>query len=175
MGRESAPLLTEEALDDDGLGYYPDSVKRTLTDEQVAIFRHSEIQTILRERRQLQLQQEDEEDCGQPEGHAGIEDTAVTPSSPEDKTRMRPKKAKRRKVGGDLGAKGQDEDLDYGDGTSHDGVSSSKADLPSSRATTRKVVAYDDLNERHAEPQHETNPSPHPTSKHNFLWPVLGE
>jgi len=36
---------------DDGLGYYADGVKRTLTDEQVAMFRHSEIQAILRKRR----------------------------------------------------------------------------------------------------------------------------
>ncbi|ESZ98138.1 hypothetical protein SBOR_1517 [Sclerotinia borealis F-4128] len=42
---------TYEAIDDDGLGYYSDGVKRTLTDEQIAIFRHSEIQTILRKRR----------------------------------------------------------------------------------------------------------------------------
>lgn len=41
----------EEDDDDDGLGYYPDGVKRTLTDEQIAIFRHTEIQTLLRERR----------------------------------------------------------------------------------------------------------------------------
>lgn len=41
-----------EDYDDDGLGYYEDGVKRTLTDEQIAIFRHTEIQTILRERRQ---------------------------------------------------------------------------------------------------------------------------
>ncbi|KAF7938908.1 uncharacterized protein EAE98_001245 [Botrytis deweyae] len=41
----------EEEVDDDGLGYYPDGVKRTLTDEQIAIFRHSEIQAILRKRR----------------------------------------------------------------------------------------------------------------------------
>lgn len=41
----------EEEAEDDGLGYYPDGVKRTLTDEQIAIFRHSEIQTILRKRR----------------------------------------------------------------------------------------------------------------------------
>lgn len=41
----------EEEVEDDGLGYYPDGVKRTLTDEQIAIFRHSEIQTILRKRR----------------------------------------------------------------------------------------------------------------------------
>ncbi|KAL2798107.1 hypothetical protein BJX66DRAFT_296477 [Aspergillus keveii] len=44
--------------DDDGLGYYPDGVKRTLTDEQIRIFRHSEIHAILRER---QIKQENEE------------------------------------------------------------------------------------------------------------------
>ena len=40
----------EDDEEDDGLGYYPDGVKRTLTDEQVAIFRHSEIYAILRQR-----------------------------------------------------------------------------------------------------------------------------
>ena len=34
------------------LGYYPDGVERTLTDEQVAIFRHTEVQELLRERRE---------------------------------------------------------------------------------------------------------------------------
>lgn len=34
--------------DDDGLGYYPDGVKRTLTDEQIAMFRHSEIYALFR-------------------------------------------------------------------------------------------------------------------------------
>lgn len=42
---------TEDAEEEDGLGYYEDGVKRTLTDAQIAIFRHSEIQTLLRERR----------------------------------------------------------------------------------------------------------------------------
>jgi hypothetical protein len=37
--------------DDDGLGYYPDGVKRTLTDEQIALFRHTEIHKILHKRR----------------------------------------------------------------------------------------------------------------------------
>jgi hypothetical protein len=36
------------------LGYYADGVKRTLTDEQIAMFRHSEIQTLLRERRRAE-------------------------------------------------------------------------------------------------------------------------
>jgi Protein of unknown function (DUF3807) len=38
-------------LDDNALCHYEDGVKRTLTDEQVAIFRHTEIQELLRERR----------------------------------------------------------------------------------------------------------------------------
>lgn len=40
----------EEEEEDDGLGYYPDGVKRTLTDEQIAIFRHSEIEALRRAR-----------------------------------------------------------------------------------------------------------------------------
>ena len=49
--------------DDDGLGYYPDGVKRTLTDEQIAMFRHSEIQTLLRERRKARENAEADADA----------------------------------------------------------------------------------------------------------------
>ncbi|KAK4499694.1 hypothetical protein PRZ48_010212 [Zasmidium cellare] len=55
----------EEALNfqppemDDGLGYYPDGVKRTLTDEQIEIFRRSELWQIEREQ---QLKKEEEEE-----------------------------------------------------------------------------------------------------------------
>nr|XP_036587378.1 uncharacterized protein CTRU02_02293 [Colletotrichum truncatum]KAF6798320.1 hypothetical protein CTRU02_02293 [Colletotrichum truncatum] len=35
--------------EDDGLGYYPDGVKRTLTDEQIAMFRHSEMESLRKE------------------------------------------------------------------------------------------------------------------------------
>ncbi|KAI5284597.1 hypothetical protein KEM54_001208 [Ascosphaera aggregata] len=35
---------------DDGLGYYADGAKRTLTDEQIHMFRHSEIQRALRKK-----------------------------------------------------------------------------------------------------------------------------
>ncbi|KAG0651394.1 hypothetical protein D0Z07_1996 [Hyphodiscus hymeniophilus] len=40
-----------EDVEDDGLGYYEDGAKRTLTNEQIAIFRHSEIEALLRDRR----------------------------------------------------------------------------------------------------------------------------
>ena len=49
--------LTKNTLQDPGLeewnddlGYYPDGNKRTLTDDQIAMFRHSEIYSIIRER-----------------------------------------------------------------------------------------------------------------------------
>ncbi|KAI9785829.1 MAG: hypothetical protein M1816_008221 [Peltula sp. TS41687] len=48
--------------DDDGLGYYSDGVKRRLTDEQIAIFRHSEIQTLFREREQRRERDKEEEE-----------------------------------------------------------------------------------------------------------------
>lgn len=35
--------------EEDDLGYYHDGVKRTLTDDQIAMFRHSELETIKRE------------------------------------------------------------------------------------------------------------------------------
>lgn len=38
--------------EDDGLGYYEDGVKRTLTDEQIAIFRHSELESLRRAQEQ---------------------------------------------------------------------------------------------------------------------------
>ncbi|KAL8992222.1 MAG: hypothetical protein Q9169_007266 [Polycauliona sp. 2 TL-2023] len=47
-----------QTFEDDHLGYYPDGVKRTLTDEQIAMFRHSEIYSLQRKR---QLQKENTE------------------------------------------------------------------------------------------------------------------
>lgn len=42
------------------LGYYEDGVRRTLTDEQITMFRHSEIQRLLLARRQQREQEEQE-------------------------------------------------------------------------------------------------------------------
>ncbi|EEH17581.2 hypothetical protein PABG_00144 [Paracoccidioides brasiliensis Pb03] len=56
-GRSNDPdyslMLTgiDEQFDEDDLGYYADGTKRTLTDQQVEIFRHSEIQRLQREKR----------------------------------------------------------------------------------------------------------------------------
>ncbi|KAK7540634.1 uncharacterized protein J3D65DRAFT_665392 [Phyllosticta citribraziliensis] len=40
-----APAVTED-YEDDGLGYYEDGVERTLTDDEISIFRHSEVQRL---------------------------------------------------------------------------------------------------------------------------------
>lgn len=42
--------LQNTAPQDDALGHYEDGVKRTLTDDQIAIFRHTEIQELLNDR-----------------------------------------------------------------------------------------------------------------------------
>lgn len=51
----------EEEVDE--LGYYADGVKRTLTDEQIAMFRHSEIQQLLKERRRRREQELDDREA----------------------------------------------------------------------------------------------------------------
>jgi Protein of unknown function (DUF3807) len=60
IGQLTLELSSNNALDEfnvtaevaDVLGVYADGVERTLSDEQVAIFRHTEIQELLRERRE---------------------------------------------------------------------------------------------------------------------------
>lgn len=47
-----------EADGGDALGYYEDGVRRTLTDEQIQMFRHSEIQRLLNERRTAREKEE---------------------------------------------------------------------------------------------------------------------
>lgn len=48
---ENAQNLNEEYWEeDDDLGYYEDGAKRTLTDEQIEIFRHSELRELERAR-----------------------------------------------------------------------------------------------------------------------------
>lgn len=50
----------EQQPDDDDLGYYNDGVQRTLTDDQVAMFRNSEVQRLLADRRRAKEQEEEQ-------------------------------------------------------------------------------------------------------------------
>lgn len=53
------PSPTNEPVGQGDLEYYEDGVPRTLTDEQVAMFRHSEIQKLLAERRHQKARDEE--------------------------------------------------------------------------------------------------------------------
>ncbi|MCJ1334784.1 hypothetical protein MMC09_000049 [Bachmanniomyces sp. S44760] len=62
----------DQATEHAGLGLYPDSIPRTLTDDQVAIFRHSEIHALFQQRRtewerKLQAEEDLEHDDELPE------------------------------------------------------------------------------------------------------------
>jgi hypothetical protein len=67
--------------DDDGLGYYDDGVKRTLTDEQIAMFRHSEIEAL---RRQLHKRPASAEH----KTHANKETGAVEDEGPQPRDQV---------------------------------------------------------------------------------------
>lgn len=53
--------VEESYYEEEDLGYYKDGTKRTLTDEQIEIFRHSEIHALLRERERLREEEADEQ------------------------------------------------------------------------------------------------------------------
>ncbi|KAL4814108.1 hypothetical protein BDW67DRAFT_187016 [Aspergillus spinulosporus] len=102
--------------EDDGLGYYPDGVKRTLTDEQIRIFRHSEIHALLRERQIKQENEEYERGCGgkteaQPQAGAQVHasssenrDGAISAPSKNDANAVVGRKRSADKLGSDTGA-----------------------------------------------------------------------
>lgn len=77
-----------EEEEDDGLGYYEDGVKRTLTDAQIEIFRHSELREL---RRQQEKQAQSKSDAT-----AKGADT-VSPHGSGDAAVSRSKKKKKKK------------------------------------------------------------------------------
>lgn len=82
----------EEDEEDDGLGYYEDGVKRTLTDEQIAIFRHSELRELERQReKQAQARSGTLRDASANETHT------ASPHDPSASTNSRSKKKKKKK------------------------------------------------------------------------------
>ncbi|KAL9050952.1 MAG: hypothetical protein Q9206_004889 [Seirophora lacunosa] len=72
-----------EEVVEDVLGYYLDGVKRTLTDEQITMFRNSEIYSILR-KRQLQKENEDADERGSPYPEAANVQSVSLDRRPEE-------------------------------------------------------------------------------------------
>lgn len=103
LSQQHTSVATVSVEEDDHLGYYDDGVKRTLTDDQIAMFRHSEIQTLLRERRHRQEAADEEFDDNRvdiaPETPLGPSE--ASPKSPikqpSDEGPKRYRKAKKRK------------------------------------------------------------------------------
>nr|POF25954.1 hypothetical protein CFP56_22102 [Quercus suber] len=67
--------------ENDELGYYDDGVRRTLTDDQIAMFRHSEVQELLRDCRLQREEQEYQMRIPALEPQAGNEKQPVSPVS----------------------------------------------------------------------------------------------
>lgn len=76
--------------EDDGLGYYEDGVKRTLTDEQIAIFRHSEL-------RELRRQQEKQAESKAPELSQDASANGIGTASAQDSSGAVGSQGKKRK------------------------------------------------------------------------------
>lgn len=98
------PTQETDLEEDDGLGFYPDGINRTLTDDQIAIFRHSEIQSLLRERRQREEAAADRAEDGEIDASPEVEavssiispDAVLTPQS-DQATSALPGNSKKRK------------------------------------------------------------------------------
>ncbi|UKZ48838.1 hypothetical protein TrVGV298_003073 [Trichoderma virens] len=82
----------EEEEEDDGLGYYEDGVKRTLTDEQIAIFRHSEIRELRR-----QQEKQSQSKSGPPRDTSTNDTDAASPHGLGASAGSRNKKKKKKK------------------------------------------------------------------------------
>ncbi|KAL2169833.1 hypothetical protein VTG60DRAFT_5574 [Thermothelomyces hinnuleus] len=95
-----------EEEEDDGLGYYPDGVKRTLTDEQIAIFRHSEIEALRRARESFPSKRpkntKSSEDATQDMSEEGeISSVTPPPTAKRSKKRKRGKSKNKANSGGE--------------------------------------------------------------------------
>ncbi|KAL2127214.1 hypothetical protein VTI74DRAFT_11084 [Chaetomium olivicolor] len=89
--------------EDDGLGYYPDGVKRTLTDEQIAIFRHSELEALRRARESSTIRKTTiitpEEDAAHDMSEGEVSSAAPSATAKKPKKRKRGKAKNKNKTG----------------------------------------------------------------------------
>ncbi|KAJ5124847.1 uncharacterized protein N7515_008672 [Penicillium bovifimosum] len=152
--QQRSTLPAEDTPADD-LGYYPDGVKRTLTDEEIRIFRHSEIHALLRQRQREQEEREYESRMQSspsdvPEGKPDDAPERLTLQTHSQAQGSAPKRSPSRK--GPKGAKRQVteetalEPLDYGDESRQVDTAERPERPPVSQMPYqgRRVVSYDD-------------------------------
>ena len=187
----TAPEQYQKDEEDDGLGYYADGVKCTLTAEQVAIFRHSEIQQILRTRR-LRLENGTSESEDESTATATVSkvnaadspafsniqqsDTTKRPFDENkrkwddyiDQSEKNPEALTHRRLARELDElKAESMELAYGD----EDLPSSSSNRSQPRRNGRKLISYDGVNEEPVYPQGPTTAKP---QKKAFQWPTLG-
>jgi hypothetical protein len=187
----------EETHGDDGLGYYSDGVKRTLTDDQIAMFRHSEIQVLLRERRRRRENSEDKTSHDTPSGSIQPVGDIGPPALAADTVRQRsastsgsqglgkrkwkrfiessetnPEHLTHRRIARELDEqKASSIDLAYGDEeeSTYPTAAERQPEVISNAQGRRKQVAYDGLNDSApAQPRSGSSQTP------KFIWPTLG-
>ncbi|CAG8330741.1 unnamed protein product [Penicillium salamii] len=141
-------FLENDLATDEDLGYYPDGVKRTLTDEQIEMFRHSEIHTLLRERQlqtdnaeyeartKLAAQAEaDSQENTVPElNNADLKKATLPRSDHHERLEQRPENQDHRSGGGSL---------DYGDESSNP-PPTEQPQISRAPYQGRRIVSYDD-------------------------------
>jgi hypothetical protein len=187
----------EETHGDDGLGYYSDDVKRTLTDDQIAMFRHSEIQVLLRERRRRRENSEDETSYDTPSGSIQPVGDISPPVTADDTVRQRsastsgsqglgkrkwqrfiessetnPEHLTHRRIARELDEqKASAIDLAYGDEeeSTNSTAVEKRPEAISNAQDRRKGVAYDGVN--NSAP---TQPLSGSSQNLKFIWPTLG-
>ncbi|KAL9610210.1 MAG: hypothetical protein Q9167_005087 [Letrouitia subvulpina] len=150
-----------EVEDEDGLGYYPDGVKRTLTDDQIAMFRQSEIYALLRER-QLKREEEEEADADSPQ------------SSPERSNEVHGKRDGRAPTARRLARELDDiiagnGELDYGEDTA---TNLNTRHQPRENIYGRKQVSYDDVDDVLSPST--CSVSSKPVEGKKIWWPTIG-
>lgn len=118
------------------MGHYADGAKRTLTDEQIRIFRHSEIHAL---RREKQAREENEEQR-EKDLHEGFKNADAGDKSRGGSSGHGSDESRIESVKGNTGSEAAT--LDYDGGLQVD--SRPQHPAPSAPFTRRKIVSYED-------------------------------
>ncbi|EJT74497.1 hypothetical protein GGTG_08337 [Gaeumannomyces tritici R3-111a-1] len=136
---------TQDETEEDGLGHYADGVKRTLTDEQIEMFQHSELEALRKKNTYFPAGSCLQEGAPTTSGDAADADTegdidlAVAPRKKKKRGKGRNRKPE---VKVDLRKRTWDvvdtslHSLDYGD--------QEQPSVPATATTKRRHISYDD-------------------------------
>lgn len=99
---DDAHLTYDDVEEEDDLGYYEDGVKRTLTDDQIAIFRHSELKSLRRqqEKEQSKLDTRNDTSSGLDENAGSLEQGEHSPHEVDLPSTFRSNKQRKKKKTG---------------------------------------------------------------------------